>query len=301
MKYAIQIENLRHLYQDKGGAQRFLLDIPNLNIPMGSWTTFLGPSGCGKSTLENILGLIRSPCVDSRTAVGTFMLNEDQSARDKPNVGHDIASLFDTGKHGRKQIEDLRRRMMGFYLQAGELIPTLTIKENVEMPLRLNGWSGKEAASRVDEVLSYLLDTAPNDIPNKLALKLSGGQYQRVALARAIAHNPQILFVDEPTSSLDQQTARRALDLLAKLIEERGTSVVMVTHNETLALEYSDCIVRMDSPAGRWSDQVSLPPRDGDAWGTITKFEVKSIDGWQATNSHWVTVADATKETQDVA
>lgn len=298
---ALQIKNLRHMYQDESGSHRFLLHVAHLHIPIGSWTSILGPSGCGKSTLENNLGLIRSPSCGDGPSVDSFILNERVAGNPDKFISHDIVKLLEAGKSGRKQIEDLRRRLMGFYLQSGELIPTLTIKENVSMPLRLNGWTQKEADERVDEVLSYLLNTTPREIPNKLASKLSGGQYQRVALARAIAHKPQILFVDEPTSSLDPPNARRALDLLATLIEVEGTTVVMVTHNEELALEYSNYLIRMDSPVGGWGDQIPLSFRDGDGWGTPSRFECKQKSGWNSTDSQWLPVGDDEGEMQDAA
>ena len=152
----------------------------------------------------------------------------------------------------RPRIEDIRRRHLGFALQSGELIPELTVRENIALPMRLNGVRRAECRRRVDELLDgfgLLKGDAGNRVPNSRINKISGGEYQRVALARAIAHKPALVFVDEPTASLNQLTARTALRQLRILQRESGdrTVVVMITHDNTLAFEFSDLIVRMEA------------------------------------------------------
>ena len=294
----IELEGLRHLYDD--GNRRFLLNVPKLSIQRCGTTSILGPSGCGKTTLQNKAGLLMPPGGREHVAVAHFRVYERANRKNLKSMCHDIAAWSREGKQGRQKIERLRRRMMGFYLQAGELIPTLTIEENVAMPLRLNGWSGRDASRRAKELLAYLLDVRVRDIPNKLALNSSGGEYQRVALGRAIAHKPQIIFVDEPTSSLDPPNKRRVLDLLTQLVADEDSTVVMVTHDVQLARSYSDRIVHFDTPSDGWGDQINIPFRTSDGYGRPANFEMKIENEWVASDCDWTPCNNTILETLDV-
>ena len=263
---------------------------------MGSITSFLGASGCGKTTLQTRLGLLRTFGVN-HSAVDMFRITE-RFSRTSRLVTHDIVELLKKGKSGMLEIESLRRRLMGFYLQTGELLPTLTIKENVAMPLRLNGVSIREANRRAEEILGYLLDNSDFD---KLAFDSSGGEYQRIALARALAHNPQILFVDEPTSSLDVPNKRRVLDLMAKIVHEEKTTVLMINHDEILARDYSDFIVNFRANPDGWSDLISKKFRPCDGFGHPVSFEAKVDGTWVAVDPKFQFHVAPSKEEEHVA
>ena len=294
--YAIRIRNLCHLYDTP--SRRFLAVVEQLKIPMGSLTTLLGPSGSGKSTVINRMGLLLALGKHVRSTVETFEVVERTAAGIDI---HDIAELSNQGSVGHSKIEALRRRLMGFFLQTGELIPTLTIKENVVMPLRLNGASAREANARAGELLGFLLDVAPRNIPEKLALTCSGGEYQRIALARAVAHQPQILLVDEPTSSLDTPNKHRVFELMMKLVRDEDTTVVMITHDVSLARCYSDFIVNFEASPNGWGDRLATKFRDCDGFGQPTSFEANVGGQWLASNADFQMEFSDAKEAEHVA
>jgi ABC-type lipoprotein export system ATPase subunit len=194
---------------------------------------------------------------------------------------YDVKELWRRNKQGC--IESLRRRHIGFALQSGELLTSLNVRENIAAPLNLNGIFGRQCRDRVEELLKAFgleaVDGRPEKEPaaedratalpqrgfetaSKLARarvnKLSGGEYQRVVLARAVAHRPAIVFVDEPTSALNRELARTALRLLREARSERGgrEATVMITHDEVLATEFADLIVRMAPLKGRTAGEV---------------------------------------------
>jgi putative ABC transport system ATP-binding protein len=180
----------------------------DLEIPRGQFAAIMGPSGSGKSTL---LGLLAG--LDSPTA-GQILLD-----------GEDITSLSED------QMALLRGRKIGFVFQSYHLIPTLTAEENVTLPMELAGnrnGGRKRARELLDRVgLSGRRDHYP--------VQLSGGEQQRVALARAFALQPPILLADEPTGNLDSATGQVVLELMLALNREQGTTLVLVTHEETIA------------------------------------------------------------------
>jgi putative ABC transport system ATP-binding protein len=180
----------------------------DLEIPRGQFAAIMGPSGSGKSTL---LGLLAG--LDTPTSGQVILDGEDIT-----NLGEDDMAL-------------LRGRKIGFVFQSYHLLPTLTAEENVLLPMELAGRdSGGRARARelLDRVgLGGRFDHYP--------VQLSGGEQQRVALARAFALRPPILLADEPTGNLDSTTGRAVLDLLLALNREQGTTMVMVTHEQSLA------------------------------------------------------------------
>jgi putative ABC transport system ATP-binding protein len=179
----------------------------DLEIPRGQFAAIMGPSGSGKSTL---LGLLAG--LDTPTSGQVILDGEDIT-----NLGEDDMAL-------------LRGRKIGFVFQSYHLLPTLTAEENVLLPMELAGRDGGRARARelLDRVgLGGRFDHYP--------VQLSGGEQQRVALARAFALRPPILLADEPTGNLDSTTGRAVLDLILALNREQGTTMVMVTHEQTLA------------------------------------------------------------------
>ena len=180
----------------------------DLEIPRGQFAAIMGPSGSGKSTL---LGLIAG--LDSPTS-GQIVLD-----------GEDITQLDED------QMAQLRGRKIGFVFQSYHLVPTLTAEENVLLPMELagNGHGGRERARKLLERVA--LDDRRDHYP----VQLSGGEQQRVALARAFALQPPILLADEPTGNLDSATGKVVLDLLLELNREQGTTMVLVTHEDSVA------------------------------------------------------------------
>ncbi len=180
----------------------------DLEIPRGQFAAIMGPSGSGKSTL---LGLIAG--LDSPTS-GQIVLD-----------GEDITQLDED------QMAQLRGRKIGFVFQSYHLVPTLTAEENVLLPMELagNGHGGRERARKLLERVG--LDDRRDHYP----VQLSGGEQQRVALARAFALQPPILLADEPTGNLDSATGKVVLDLLLELNREQGTTMVLVTHEDSVA------------------------------------------------------------------
>lgn len=179
----------------------------SLTIAAGEYVSIMGPSGSGKSTLLNILGLLDRP---SR---GTYELD-----------GVDVTALTDG------QQSDVRRRKIGFVFQFFHLVPRLTARENVELPLVLAGVAPAERKPRVERLLEeFGIAGRARHRPNEL----SGGERQRVAIARAMVMDPAAILADEPTGNLDQQTGREVLHLLEQL-NGRGVTLVVVTHDAAL-------------------------------------------------------------------
>ena len=179
-----------------------------LQIVEGDHLAIRGPSGCGKSTLLHMLG-----CVDGPTS-GTLLFN-----------GQDVATLSDARRSG------FRLRHIGFVFQRFFLLPMLTARENVELPLSEAGASKSDRQRRVNELLDYVgLSARADHRPSQL----SGGEMQRVAIARALANRPQLLLADEPTGELDVATGEQIAALLDR-VNADGTALVIVTHDPVLA------------------------------------------------------------------
>src|SRR5271170_3791092 len=192
------------------------LDDISLEIEPGEFVALVGRSGCGKSTLLNLAGAMDFP------TSGNVVLD-----------GVATSALKDAG------LTRLRREKVGFIFQSFQLLHTLTVFENVELPLLLAGKSGARAAAQT-RLTTVELDGLGDRLPHQL----SGGQMQRVAIARALIHAPQILLADEPTGNLDTATGNLILALLQRLTREQNTATIMATHSlEAAAL--ADTIVRM--------------------------------------------------------
>ncbi len=194
-----------------------VVDHVNLNIEKGEFVTFLGPSGCGKTTMLNIIGGL------DRYTSGDVLINGKSTTLFKNN-----------------DWDAYRNNYVGFIFQNYNLINHQTILENVELALTLSGISVKERKARAIEALKNVgLDGQIHKKPNQL----SGGQMQRVAIARALVNNPEIILADEPTGALDSKNSVQIMELLKEIAKER--LVIMVTHNDSLAEEYSTRIIKM--------------------------------------------------------
>jgi putative ABC transport system ATP-binding protein len=216
MNTMIKITDLEKYYRTEE-VETIALNKLTIEVKEGEFVAVMGPSGCGKSTLLNILGLLDDP--DG----GSFVFNSIEVA----------------GFNERKRA-DLRKKNIGFVFQSFNLIDELTVFENVELPLIYNNIKAAERKKRVEEVLDNLkIMHRRNHYPQQL----SGGQQQRVAVARAVVNNPKLILADEPTGNLDSSNGNEVMQLLTEL-NERGTTIVMVTHSEHDA-RYSHRIIRM--------------------------------------------------------
>lgn len=200
----IQIRGLCKTYHEAGRARPILVDT-DLDIDQGEFFVLLGKSGSGKSTLLNLISGIDHP------ESGTIRVH-----------GVEITRL------GDREMTLFRREQIGIVFQFFNLIPTLTVLENVILPLELRGEPSRAAESRGKALLERVgLIARADDYPDKL----SGGEQQRVAIARALIHEPPIVLADEPTGNLDEETGERVLSLLLELTREAGKTLLMATHN----------------------------------------------------------------------
>jgi putative ABC transport system ATP-binding protein len=201
----LRCESLTQTYVS-GGRELTVLHDVSFAVDPGAFLAIAGPSGSGKSTLLGLLAGLDHP------RAGRVVLD-----------GHDLAQL-DEDQRAR-----LRAEKVGFVFQSFHLIPTLTARENVQVPLELRGQNGR---TRADELLERV---GLRDRGHHSPAQLSGGEQQRVALARAFSHQPRLLFADEPTGNLDADTGAAVIDLMAEINRERGTTLVLVTHDPDLA------------------------------------------------------------------
>jgi putative ABC transport system ATP-binding protein len=204
----IECRSLCKDYQ-RGGEAVHVLDHLDLSIERGSYTALMGPSGSGKTTLLNLLAGI------DRATSGELLVD-----------GTDLAQL------DRNQLAQWRSRHVGYVFQLYNLVPVLSAYENVELPLLLHDLTAAERHRRVVEALESV-DLAERHA--HLPRQLSGGQEQRVAIARALVTQPTLLLADEPTGDLDRTNADAVMDLFGRLHRERGQTIVMVTHDDSIA------------------------------------------------------------------
>jgi putative ABC transport system ATP-binding protein len=205
---SVEVINVRKVYPS-GDGQRAVLDGASATIRAGERVAIIGPSGSGKSTLLNLLSGIDEP--DS----GTIEIN-----------GLDLRSLSEN------QRTLFRRNQIGFVFQSFNLLPALTVLENLLLPLELIGKTGNEANERARFLLEMVeLSKRADSFPDRL----SGGEQQRIAIARAVVHEPSLLLADEPTGNLDEDTSHRLMERLEDLLTSGKTTLVVVTHSRDLA------------------------------------------------------------------
>jgi putative ABC transport system ATP-binding protein len=215
---AASIRDLQKDYVLSGETVHALRGV-SFDVPEGDYISIMGPSGSGKSTLLNLLG-----CLDRPTS-GSYFLG-----------GEDVARMSDD------QLSETRASRLGFVFQSYNLLPALTVVENIEMPLYYGGHINEETRVRCIELaklvgLGQRLDHRP--------AQLSGGQQQRVAIARSLVNNPRFMLADEPTGNLDSTTTEEILDLLASLNAE-GRTIILVTHENEVAQHTKRTIVLRD-------------------------------------------------------
>jgi putative ABC transport system ATP-binding protein len=203
---------------------RDALEIPvlkgiNLKVPQGEYLALMGPSGSGKTTLLNLVG-----CVDTPTS-GTVIVNGQ-----------------DTGRLSERALTDLRLRTIGFIFQSFNLVPVLSVFQNVEFPLLLQGTLGKR--ERQARVLSLLDAVGLSEHTRHRPSELSGGQRQRVAIARALVTRPRIVLADEPTANLDSRTGETIVDLMREMNRRDGTTFIFSTHDPKV-MSHANAIVRI--------------------------------------------------------
>lgn len=225
MEYEIQVENLVKIYGEGDTGVEALKDI-DLGVRKGEVFAIMGPSGSGKTTLLMIIGLVTKP------TNGRVVLDGQEIYNDK-NV----------------DLQRLRREKIGFIFQFSNLIPFLTARENVLIPLDLIGIKGGKAKRRAMELLDYL---GMAERADHLPEQLSGGEKQRVAIARALANNPKVILADEPTASLDTERALSVMHMLKTVAKEQGTAILIVTHDERMTGEVDGLIKLLD---GRIADR----------------------------------------------
>jgi len=211
----LEVEQLGRNYLSGGHSLAVLKEI-SFSLPTGSSCSIVGPSGSGKTTLLGLCAGLDEPTSGSVRVDGESLggLNEDQRAA-------------------------LRNRLVGFVFQNYQLLPTLTALENVMVPLELRG--GRQVRSAAEELLGKV---GLGDRGHHYPAQLSGGEQQRVALARAFINKPKLLFADEPTGNLDNETSARVVETLFSLNHDSGTTLVLVTHNMELA-ERTQRIIRL--------------------------------------------------------
>ncbi|MCZ4249706.1 ABC transporter ATP-binding protein [Bacillus amyloliquefaciens] len=211
----LEAGNIRKSYGNKLNKQEVLKGI-DLQIHKGEFVSIMGPSGSGKTTLLNVLSSI------DKVSAGTIKLNETE-----------ITSMKE------KQLAEFRKRHLGFIFQDYNLLDTLTVKENILLPLSITKMSKKEADLRFAETAEEL---GIYDLRHKYPSEISGGQKQRTSAARAVIHEPGIIFADEPTGALDSKAASDLLNKLSRLNQKRRATIVMVTH-DPVAASYSGRVV----------------------------------------------------------
>jgi len=201
----VETIQLTKIYGDGEGVRA--LDGVTLTIRAGEFVAVMGPSGSGKSTLLNLLGALDRP------TSGVCKVN-----------GQDLTQI--------KDLDRFRSKTVGFVFQLHNLIPTLTARENVEVPLQEERMSDAARRQRAEELLNLV---GLSDRMNFMPAQLSGGQRQRVAIARALANRPAIILADEPTGNLDSKSTDEIMDLMRQLNREQGTTFIVVTHNPAVA------------------------------------------------------------------
>ena len=214
----VETTNLKKTYM-LGKVQVDALRGVDLTVEKGDFLAILGPSGSGKSTLLNMIG-----------------------ALDKPTEGKVFIEGVDVSKLNDNALADLRREI-GFVFQFFNLIPRLTARGNVELPMAIPSLGKAERRKRAEDLLETV---GLKERVNHKPAELSGGERQRVAIARALANNPKFLLMDEPTGNIDSKTANEIIELVRRLNEEKGVTIIVVTHDQQIALQTKRAVQMLD-------------------------------------------------------
>ncbi len=213
----LEIKNIVKTYTEGDTETRVLKDV-SFNVNKGEFVAIMGPSGSGKSTLLHILGLL-----------------------DDPTSGEYIFDDKLVSKFSEEEIAELRNHYIGFIFQSFNLLPKTSVLENVKLPLLYSRvpkseWDAKAKKAIESVGLSHRLEHEPSE--------LSGGEKQRVAIARALVTDPQVIFADEPTGNLDSKSGKAVMDIIQRLNEEEGHTILLITH-ETYTAEHAERIIRI--------------------------------------------------------
>ncbi|MGN0667205.1 MAG: ABC transporter ATP-binding protein [Huintestinicola sp.] len=219
-QYMISASNIVKSFYTGTPNELEILHGMTFNVPKGEFVSIVGQSGSGKSTLMNIIGALDRP------TSGSYYLD-----------GVNISAASD------KELSAIRNKKIGFVFQTFNLIARTSALKNIELPMLYAGVPAKERRRRAEELLEIVeMSDRAGHMPNEL----SGGQKQRIAIARAMANDPAIILADEPTGALDSKTGRLVMDLFHKLHEEKGVTIVLITHNNELASETDRVITISD-------------------------------------------------------
>lgn len=224
-KKVIEVQNLVKNYHTAAGELEVLKNL-SLSVEEGEFVALMGPSGSGKSTFMNILG-----CLDTVTS-GRYILN-----------GVDVADMNKDG------LSKLRNEVIGFVFQGFNLLPRITLAENVALPLV---YANVDKKTREERALSMLKAVGLENFADRRPSQISGGQQQRVAIARALVNSPKLILADEPTGNLDTKTSFEIMDIFDSLNKKNGITVVLVTHESDIAefasrqIHFRDGIVESD-------------------------------------------------------
>ena len=222
-KVIIALRDVEKVYQ-LGEVEVKALRGVSVDVQRGEFITIIGKSGSGKSTLVNMIG-----CLDTPTSGEVFL------------EGRNIAEL------GESDLAQIRGRTIGFIFQTFNLMPTLSVSENVSIPMVFQGTDDLKREERVRELLELV---ELSDRSGHKPSELSGGQRQRVAIARALANDPSVVLADEPTGNLDSKTGKQIMDALFTLNEKQGTTLILVTHDDDLAQLAPRTVVLVDGAVG---------------------------------------------------
>lgn len=213
----LKVENLRKEYGE-GNSRVVALDGVNLTINRGEFVAIVGPSGSGKSTLLHIIGGV-----------------------DSPNDGKVYIDGNDISKYSSKELALFRRRKVGLIYQFYNLIPNLSVRHNIELPLKLD--KRKVSEKDLSDIVKKLgIESKMDSFPNEL----SGGQQQRVAIARSLIYNPSIILADEPTGNLDRQNSKEIIDIFKYFNKTLNQTIILITHDEDIALSANRIVTVVD-------------------------------------------------------
>ena len=226
----IETQDLRKVYE-LGESTVRALDGVSLSVAQGEFVAIMGASGSGKSTFMNLIGCL-----------------------DVPTGGRYLLDGMDVGDRDRDELAEIRNQKIGFVFQGFNLLPRTTALENVELPMLYNGCPPRERRQRSMEALKAMgLEGREHHHPNQL----SGGQQQRVAIARALVNRAPLILADEPTGNLDTRSSVEIMELVVKLNQEQGITIILVTHEPDIAafsrriIRFRDGLVVSDEPVGR--------------------------------------------------
>jgi putative ABC transport system ATP-binding protein len=223
----IETQHLTKVYELGDSAVRAMDDV-SLTVAHGEFVAIMGPSGSGKSTFMNVIGCL-----------------------DVPTGGQYLLDGTDVGDRGRDELAEIRNKKIGFVFQGFNLLPRTSAVENVELPMLYNGSPPKDRRQRAMEALKAMgLEGREHHHPNQL----SGGQQQRVAIARALVNRAPLILADEPTGNLDTRSSVEIMELVVKLNQESGITIILVTHEPDIAafsrriIKFRDGLVVSDEP-----------------------------------------------------